>query len=490
MRKLIACAALGWIAGCGGGNGGAEPAPPAAVGTAGAGNAASRPAGPISVILVSLDTCRADRLTPYGAPPRNSPFLDVLAGESVTFTNCLSQSSNTGPSHRSLFTGQFVHRHQHTAGRYMRSPYSWAGLLAAAGYDTAAFTGGGFLGEGLGFQEGFQTYVCKDPDGHETVRRGFRTILPQAGAWWSARPEPSRPFFLFLHTFDIHCPYQPEEPWASDFRGAYTGDLDLAELCGREDFDRYMDEVRPTLAPEQFRADMDHLRDMYDAGIAMADDQLGGFVAMLREQGVLERTLLIVTSDHGESLGRRRPYLGHNHLWEEQLRVPLLVRFPGAAFAGAVSPEPVMLIDLLPTVLDYLGLDAPAGVQGESLMPLLEQGRSYGGERLRISQFGDRLSFRFDGRWKLHVRELGESKANVKLFDLREDPTELNSRAGAAGTPADAERVRAMTERFQAWMAEHREEDARWAGQILEAAVSEDVAADLRALGYVEGEDE
>ncbi|RMH03201.1 MAG: hypothetical protein D6702_06780 [Planctomycetota bacterium] len=487
MRKLTASLVLGLLlASCGGDESGAGGAGPAAGTGAGA---PGRPEGPISVILVSLDTCRQDRLTPYGAPARNSPVLDALAHESVTFTDCVSQSSNTGPSHRSLFTGQYVHRHRHQPGRYMRSPYSWAGLLAEAGYETAAFTGGGFLAEGLGFEEGFQTYVAKDDNRNKAYRRGFATILPQAERWWRGRDQ-DKPFFLFLHTYDIHCPYVVPEKYRAEFDEGYDGDLDLTTFCGREEFDRYMKEVRPTLPLERFKADLDHLRNMYDAGIALTDAQLGAFLGLLQQSGALDRSLLIVTSDHGESLGRRRPYLGHNHLWEEQLKVPLLIRFPGAAFAGTVCEEPVMLIDLLPTVLDYLGLPIPEGVQGESLMPILEEGKSYGGERLRISQYQDRLAFRYDTRWKVHVRQLEDGKSNVKLFDLQNDPAEQHSLFADPDRREEAQQVLdRLVPRFQEWMNAQKEADARFAGVVIEDAVSEDVAAELRALGYTEGGD-
>jgi arylsulfatase A-like enzyme len=460
----------------------------------GASGAAARADGPVPVILVSLDTCRSDRLTPYGGPQRNSPALDALARESVVFTDCLAQSSNTGPSHRSLFTGQFVHRHHHMPGTYMRSPYSWAGEMAAAGYETAAFTGGGFLGEGLGFEDGFQTYVSKDENRTKAYRRGFKTILPQAEAWYDGRAGSEQPFFLFLHTYDIHCPFTPDEPYASGFRGDFDDSaFDLRALCGRAEYDEYMGRVRAgEVDADTHVANMDHLRNMYDGDIRMTDDQFGAFLEKLRADGTLDRSLLIVTSDHGESLGRLRPYLGHNHLWEEQLQVPLIIRFPGGAHAGTVSREPVMLVDLLPTVLDYLGLDTPDGVQGESLLPLIEEGASYGGERLRIAQFNDRLSFRFDQRWKVHVRETENNTGQIKLFDLQNDPGEQRS-LFESQDPQELQLAQEMgqdlSRRFQEWLRLHREDDARFVGQIIEGELSEDVQADLSELGYVEDDE-
>ena len=480
MRKRFASLVFGiLLASCGKD----EPAP------GGPGSAAAD-GGPLSVILVSLDTCRSDRLTPYGAPEQNSPFLEVLARESITFTNCITQSSNTGPAHRSLFTGQYVHRHQHQPGQFMRSPYSWAGLMAAAGYETAAFTGGGFLGEGLGFEEGFQTYVATDDNRSKAYRRGFATILPQADRWRAGR-DANKPFFLFLHTYDIHCPYDLPEALQERFGAGYDGDLDVSALCGREEFDRYMQETRPALSEEAFRKDMDYLLEMYDGGIAMTDSQLGAFMSQLKADGTLDRSVLIVTSDHGESLGRRRPYLGHNHLWEEQLKVPLVIRLPHGERGGVVSQEPVMLIDLLPTALDYAGIELPAGVQGESLRPLIEGSKSYRGERLRISQYNERLSFRYDDQWKVHVRQGEDGQSNVKLFDLVNDPPELFSLFADPSRAAEAQaKLDELVPRFQQWMNAQKDLDALYAGQIILDAVSEEVAADLQALGYIEADDE
>ncbi len=481
MRKRCASLVLGLLlASCGG----EDPAP----GTPGSGTATGPGGEPLSIILVSLDTCRPDRLAPYGAPAQNSPFLDVLARESITFTNCISQSSNTGPAHRSLFTGQYVHRHQHQPGMFMRSPYSWAGLMAEAGLETAAFTGGGFLGEGLGFEDGFQTYVAKDDNRTKAYRRGFSTILPQADRWRQNR-EQDKPFFLFLHTYDIHCPYVVPERFRSQFDTGYEGELDLQALCGREEFDAYMQQARNDMPQEQFRADMDHLRNMYDAGIAMSDSQLGGFMSMLKQDGTLDRSILIVTSDHGESLGRRRPYLGHNHLWEEQLKVPLMIRLPNGEHGGLVSDEPTMLIDLLPTALDYMGLEIPAGVQGDSLKPVIEGSKSYNGERLRIAQFNERLTYRYDDQWKVHVRQFEDGQSNVKLFDLKNDPAEQFSLADPKRIEEANAVLEPLVKRFQEWMNAQKDLDPLYVGVVIEDAVSEEVAADLRELGYVEDDE-
>lgn len=425
---------------------------------------AAPPATP--VILISLDTCRSDRLAPYGGSPDTSPVLARLAAESVTFTDCLAQSSNTGPSHRSLFTGQFVHRHGHRLQAYTRSPYTLAGLLHAAGYQTAGFTGGGFLDPGLGFDQGFDVYKSKNDSGPSPVRRGFQAVLPQAEGWYAQR-DPSRPFFLFLHTYDIHCPYWPAQPWRERFQGNYQGSLDLKALCGWEAFASLFEGGKDL--PEE---DRDYLQRMYDGNIAMADELLGRFLDRLRADGTLDRSLLIVLSDHGESLGEHR-WVGHNQMWEEQLQVPLLIRFPGAAHAGTICDAPVMLIDVLPTILDYLQLPAPPGVQGESLLPVLDGARQFP-ERLRISEHLDQVSFRFDDRWKLILSGSGSS-----CFDLQADPGE--TRALQDAQPG-------LLARYQEFRAATAAEDQRFRGAALADPIDEELARQLTELGYADFE--
>ncbi len=432
------------------------------------------------VIVVSIDTTRQDRLGVYGARSVNSPYLDKLAQEAVVFDDCVSQSSNTGPSHRSLFTGQFVHRHRHSMYEPMHSPYTMAGLFREAGYETAAFTGGGFLSKGLGFEDGFDLYMDRDDNLTESYRRGFATTLPQVRRWWQAR-DASRPFFLFLHSYDVHCPYWPAEPWRSQFGSWYEGTLDLRKFCGREVFDKAFK------GPDKLSVDdLNYVNNMYDGGIAMADSELGGFLDGLRADGTLDRSVLVIMSDHGESLGDKRAYLGHNRLWEEQLKVPLMIRFPRAQYGGMRVKEPVMLIDVLPTLLDYLGRPIPEGVQGESLLPILRGEKSYDGQRLRISQHLDRLAFRFDQQWKVHLRQTEGGKARVKLFDLQADPDEHHD---LLQDPKRAKEARKtlddLIERFQAWRAATRDDDARFRGTKIQAPMDPSVAKELGELGYV-----
>jgi arylsulfatase A-like enzyme len=354
-----------------------------------------------------------------------------------------------------------------------------AGLLKDAGYRTAGFAGGGFLDADLGFGQGFDTYTCKNDQGETPTRRGFRSILPQAENWLSTHKSrgdnaSANPFFLFLHTYDIHCPYWPKPKYRQQFSPDYEGPLDLRTLCGRSDFDQLF-------TPESAAGPIDlaHLQNMYDGGIAMTDDLFGQFMNQLRDDGVLENTMVIVTSDHGESLGEHQ-WVGHNHMWEEQLRVPLMIRFPDGAHAGQRVDAPTMLVDILPTVLSQLQLPTPSAVQGESLLPYID-GVADGANRMRVAEYLDFFSFRFDSRWKAIVEIQSDGRLKTWLFDLENDPAEINN---LANTEAGAKRLDEMIAKFQQFRAETAADDAHYKGFELGADVSPELAAELDELGY------
>ncbi|MDP6849474.1 MAG: sulfatase [Planctomycetota bacterium] len=452
---------------------------------------AAQAAGMPPIILVSLDTCRADRLGFMGARNPNSPSLDKLASESVVFTNCISQSSNTGPSHRSLFTGMFPTRHKHAMGSYVESPFMLSGLLKDVGYQTAAFTGGGFLAGKLGFADGFDIYVDKDEGYEESMqyRRGLSSILPQAASWWRkespnwANGTTGNPFFLFLHTYDIHCPYWPGEGYRNRYGSWYEGSADLQSMCGQEDFQAFLDGGVKN-------EDINYLNAMYDAGVAMTDELTGRFLEMLRKDGVLDKSILIITSDHGETLGEHR-YIGHNQMWEEQLHVPLMIRFPGGEWGGTRIPDPVMLVDVLPTLLDALELPAPEGVQGTSLMDLARGTASFGGERFRMAMHQDLMSFRVDEQWKVIVKQMEDGQAKVKLYDLSRDPKEARN---LLKDPQQAQKYREVLDgllaEWKAWREAGRELDEKLAPAQIQGAVDQQLQAELSELGYTGFEEE
>jgi arylsulfatase A-like enzyme len=313
--------------------------------------AAARSPG-ASVILLSIDTLRADRLGAYGYPRPTSPALDALASRGVRFARAVAESSWTLPSHVTLMTGLLPTAHgvRHVRQRPPAGLPMLAQVLGRAGYRTLAFVDGALLSGFHGFARGFERYEDRDKNLRETLELARQAL--------DALPA-ERPYFLFLHTYDVHCPYDPPPEYALRFRTRPPEDhLETAGRCGKTDFN----------AMALTRGQARFLSDQYDGNIRAADDTLGEFVRWLDERNAFERTVLVVVSDHGEEF-LEHGTIGHkNNLYIESLRVPLIVLAP--KLRPRVVESGAGLADVMPTVLDLLDLPAPP-TQGRSLLPAM-----------------------------------------------------------------------------------------------------------------------
>jgi arylsulfatase A-like enzyme len=394
--------------------------------------AACAPDGPSShspfagynVVLVSIDTLRADRLGTYGHDAPTSPWLDRLARSAVVFEDVISAAPTTAPSHRSIFSGRPVYEHRNDveAGPLM------AELFREAGWTTAAFVDGGQLAEGFGFHRGFEHYAgsgARHVDG-AFLGGGLAALGPQVSAW--LREPRRRPFFLFLHTYDVHCPYAPPEPYRDRFAGPNPG-LDIEDKCGQ----KYFNALR--LDASGFR----YVSSLYDGGVRHADRMLGRILDDLQRLGIVDRTIVVVTSDHGESLGERRR-IGHNQVHDIQLRIPLMIFLPGTG--PRLVEGPAHAIDLLPTLLSLVGIEEPGGLPGLDLSEAAMEGERIPASRFRLAETGNARvkSVRRDDRWTLHLSE----GRPTGLYDLYTDPAE--SRNVMLAQPAVAETLRAAFE--------------------------------------------
>jgi arylsulfatase len=328
---------------------------------------------PELLILISLDTLRADRLDLYGYPRQTAPALHALGRESSVFATVVAQSSQTLTSHKSLLTGKYPSTlmFEQTGAdtltlaslesprEYLVNVFSTvrgtlAESLAESGYRCAAFTDGAWMGRETGFDHGFELF---DASGG-----GLEAILPRALSWLATTP--GGPRFLFLHAYDVHCPYPCRSPFNNSFCPDCSGHLALEEACGKG----------ALYGAELSSADLRAINDHYDGGIRSADEHLGRFLDELRARGLYERALIVVTSDHGESLGERGQ-VGHGGLSLEELLVPLILKFPsGWEIPPARVAEPVELVDLLPTLITACGGDPARDLDGRSLLPILVRG--------------------------------------------------------------------------------------------------------------------
>lgn len=425
--------------------------------------------------MISLDTCRADRISAYGGERGNTPNLDALAAESAMFTDCLAQSSSTGPSHLSIFTGQHVQRHGLLENGQRSIPAETiASVLKEAGWSTGAFTGHGSLQAHFGHGVGFDVFLSWPPGSEPspTFQRHLSQTVPEALTWIDRIAE--EPFFLFVHGYDPHLPFWPPEPWRSDYAGWYEGDLDISVLSKRSEF-------HPLIADGLLGEDeIRYLKDLYDGEIASADAVIGGFFDELRTRDLLDRSIVVFTSDHGEVLGDH-DWVGHGVSWREVLEVPLMIRFPGGKWAGRID-APVQHVDVLPSLLSAMGQRTPAGVQGVDLMPLIRGEQDALEPRMRVARRGYDIAVLFDDEpgWKL-MSKLAKVP-DRHLYHLEVDPLELDNLAEKRPV-----RFRRLFQRYMAWSDACAREDDRYRGETM-SVQSEDIEM-LRALGYV-GDDE
>jgi len=293
--------------------------------------------GSPNILIVTLDTTRADRLGSYGCSWARTPHLDRLAAEGVRFTQAYSPVPLTLPAHGSLFTGAYPLFHRvRNNGTYVLAPQveTLAEILRRAGYTTAAFIASFVLDSRFGLDQGFEVYD-DDMDNGGRIKtlvseRRAAEVFDGFSRWFAARP--TKPFLAWVHFFDPHLPYDPPEPMRSDH----------------------------SLSP-------------YDGEIANVDFYAGKIIALLAAQRILDRTLIVVAGDHGEAFGEHVE-TGHGvFCYGETISVPLILRAPGRLPAGSVCSLPASLVDIVPTVLNFLKLPIPSQIQGLPLQRLLKK---------------------------------------------------------------------------------------------------------------------
>jgi arylsulfatase A-like enzyme len=433
---------------------------------------------PHGVVLVVLDTLRADRLSVYGHARPTSPNLERLAADGVVFERVYSNACWTLPGFVGLLSGSYPSA---AVFEHVRLSRSLVERVRDAGFATAAFTEGGYVSPQFGIDRGFQSFASNEGkirlQGPRVERKasagaGVEATFARAFDW--LRGHADARFFLMIHTYEIHMPYL-----RSDFAGAPPAGF-AGPGFGFEDARRV--NARAASAEE-----IDYVRAVYDGGVAAADRQIGALLALLAELGIAERTLVAVTSDHGEELADRGPErLGmHGHaLYDSLLHVPLILRDPTLPQRGRRVGAQVRLVDVMPTILDRLGVPAPADGDGRSLVPLVDG--SERGDRVAYAEMLHpnsteplvrRAAIR-DGRFKLIVNAppLAPGEAPSEIYDVAADPRELDNLASRDAPERDAlfERMRSQRESIE----------NRGLAAVDHRAIDETTREQLRALGY------
>ncbi len=334
-----------------------------------------------NILLITIDTLRADHLSSYGYPRRTSPVLDRLAEEGVRFDQAAVQWPKTGPSFASMMTSTYPKNNGIVRKVGIPLPEDFNMLaeeLRGQGYQTLAVVANGAVGKDFHFDQGFDTYIeswNEEPSAPEVDTTGAITVTALARGLLEDI-SPDRPFFVWVHYLDPHFPYSPP----GEFRDLFQNDehfepnRKLRVDQGRAKRDTYgigRDQVLDG------HDDLSFYVARYDAEIVHADAEIGKFLATAGELGLLENTLKIVSSDHGESLAEHEYYFDHGRYgFQTCLRVPLIFHYPGV-IDPAVDPDPAELIDLAPTILEYAGVELPSRrwMQGVSMKPRLEGSR-------------------------------------------------------------------------------------------------------------------
>jgi arylsulfatase A-like enzyme/Tfp pilus assembly protein PilF len=398
------------------------------------------------VVLVTVDTLRADRLSPYGYPGARTPSLASFSSDSVLFENAYVQTPITLPSHASILTGTYpmFHKVQDVVGKLGGGMPTLATLLKQSGYTTGAFVGATVLSSIWGLNRGFDVY-----DDRFEIREGMRQVdldrverkaddvLTPALAWLGRNG--NRPFFLWLHFYDPHDPYAAPAPYGDEFR------------------------ARP-----------------YDGEVAYVDAVFGKLIQELKTRNVYEKSLVVFTSDHGESLGEHEEVHHGYFLYEASLRVPLMFKLPDGRSQGTRLANRVRSVDIAPTILQALNIQPPASFQGESLMGMMAGKRGSVDLPVYAETYYPKVHF----NWSPLFAFLSGPHKYVEapereLYELAADRSETNNLA--ASNSAVAGRLRtellAVQRRYGAPETAVKEPAAR--------QPDPEMAARLKSLGYI-----
>ncbi len=395
------------------------------------------------VILISIDTLRQDHLGLYGYSLDTSPTLDALADESLVFENCFTPAPYTLPSHASMFTGLYPeehgagHGHQNVPLAADRSTV--AELLRDSGYRTVAFTGGGLISRASGLAQGFGRWTERWTGNH---RANLRSMLP---AVFDALAHPEdNPVFLFLHTYDVHGPYeQPED-------ARFFDSSDYNSSMAREEWELLLLSTHHKYQKLDRFSGLAEVVAAYDSGIRFVDSELGKLFEHLKRVGMYEDSLIIVTSDHGESLFEQGRYVSHGHtLHDVEVRVPLIVKLPGSGESGR-RDDFVQLTDVAPLILERAKVRSASQLSGRNPMDRTRSGlRAVRGETAitgalyvrshqwkvisptgrhwakRSQVLFERMTDRFDSGWQIYDQIADPAESDNLFGKLDEVPAEI-----------------------------------------------------------------
>ena len=402
-----------------------------------------------NVLLITLDTLRADHLSCYGSKKVSTPNIDALAARGVRFAQAVAQVPLTTPSHASILTGAYpqIHKLRDNGGFVLDGSIpTLATITKEARFDTAAFVGAAVLNRHFGLHRGFDHYgdnlnekrdakllpgVVAELRGDAVTRRALDWLDQRAKPGQS--PAPARNFFLWTHYYDPHFPYDPPEPFGSRFQ-----------------------------------------KDKYSGEIAYVDLQVGELLKGLAARGLAEHTLVVLMADHGESLGDHGEFTHGVFLYDSTMHIPLIAAGPGVPAAKVIAQQ-VRSIDVMPTIVEYLGLSPGSQAQGTSLLPAVLEGKS------PVSSFAymETLYPKTAHGWaELRAVRTDEWKyvaaPKPELYHLPEDPSEAHS-------VQESQTAQAAKLEKHVWEVAGPRESL---GKLARTPVNDDTMRQLQSLGY------
>jgi arylsulfatase A-like enzyme len=460
-----------------------------------------------NILLISVDMLRPDHLGCYSYGRPTSPNIDRLAAEGALFENAISSTSWTLPAHAALFTGlaDSVHGCTDTDRRLAENRHTLAERLREAGYATVGFFSGPYLHPVFGLGQGFDEYVDCTSYAALSAQTAAETgtvdgtkiwdashaditspeVTRRVSAWLAANRR--RPFFMFVHMWDVHFDFIPPPPYDRKFDPDYQGSIDGKRFL----FNTAVNASMP-------RRDLEHVIALYDGEIAWTDEHIGRMLAEVDALGLRESTVVVLLSDHGTEFFEHGRKAHRQSLYDEVIRIPLIVRYPGRIEPGRRHADQVRIIDVLPTITDLAGLGTPDDVMGQSLVPLFS-GAELRRDNLAVSElFCDSRRLTPDGRWERRdprfsmqqrlrsfrradckiINDL--NRHHVEVFDLPADPREQTALESCPpALTQDAEQARAWLKAFR----------SAWPAEGAQSAIPPEVLAQLKSLGYV-GSDE
>jgi arylsulfatase A-like enzyme len=443
---------------------------------------------PWNVLLISIDTLRADHLSAYGYPRETSPSLARFAQRGILFEQAFSNAPKTAPSHMTLLTGLLPDAHgicnieEGSTAALPDGIPTLASILREHGYTTSALTGGGEVIPELGFDRGQDAFEICNGAPRIFSRAEDKFVEYGRGPWC-----------LFVHTYAVHDPYAPSEPYDKMWTDPkYAGHIpigsDALNVAAGDDW-AARHEAFWKQVDRGSKADLNELVGLYDGSIRMVDDLVGHLLERLEALNRLDRTLVVIVGDHGEEFREHGRFL-HERVYQEELHVPLVIIPPDDGWMGRLNrlrgkrPTGVVsLVDVLPTVLDVLGIEPPSHLQGRSVLPVARDDET--ADRTVLSAWpGDHYYALRRGPWKLIWHGASQTgPESQELFDLSKDPRETHDLSSQAPAVCDAFRreLSSTTLASRAFLDRHGKKDPAF-------DVNESLKKQLESLGYMGSE--